>query len=181
MNRRSATVAAPSASDKPRRGRPPKARSVAPPEHWNVVNEVAELTTPRVVTEIAVAPTVFVPADPTEIRDLIMARIPHGPQLVLNVASHDGLIDVMIQCGALRWNDQRGIGTLSAEAVADAIEGAFRAWIAKTLGNIFEDAQEGQRDFQELTTDHYRRAGRGFQAWMRADPRARAWLRDVAA
>lgn len=122
-------------------------------------------------------------ADANEVRNLLMDRIPHGEKLVLNVAGHDGLIDVTIQCGALRWAHQMGVGMLSAQAIADSVEATFREWIALTLGNIFEpvNPETGTRAFSKLTTDHFRRSARGFQAWFREDPRSLQWLGDEAA
>lgn len=108
-------------------------------------------------------------ANPTEIRDLLIRRIPTGPHLVTDVKVHDGLVEFTVQCGSLRWTANMAVGDRTAKQVADLAYDAVLEWAQKTYGAVTtEDA---------LRVQKFRRAARGFEAWFKSDPRAKLWLR----
>ena len=107
---------------------------------------------------------------PADIRDAIVARIPHGPRFILNVKVHDGLADVSAQCGATTWQGKIGIGIRDAEEVADDIETRVRDWAKSTTANLRSTLKEYPG------ASKARRANVGFRDWLQDDPRARPWL-----
>ena len=115
-------------------------------------------------------------AQPADIRDAIISRIPTGQYMVGDVKVHDGLVEVSVQCGALRWQTCLGVSGRDPDAIGQEVETGLRTWIDHTLGNIFVDDE-----LREVSAGKYRRAGRGFQLWLKSDPKARAWLNEAHA
>lgn len=116
--------------------------------------------------------------EPSEIRDAIVKRMPRGNSLVLDVKVSDGLADISVQCGSLRFAGIYGIGDRTPKQMAAIAENGFRAWAINTLETIFKPGfLDEDRPKLEETFGHYHRAGRGFRQWFLEDPDARDWLR----
>lgn len=154
------------------RAKPVPAPAIAPVTQPAPTFEAVEPEADAVA--VAVAPAMVHPAD---YRDAIMPRLPTGTYMTADIKVHDGLVDVTVQCGALRWNTVQGLSGRSPDVVGANVETELRAWIKRTFANIFEgDWQTIPMAQWEVSSGRFGRAGRGFQLWLKGDPKAREWL-----
>ncbi len=97
----------------------------------------------------------------------------------------------MVQCGALRHSIIQGIGQRGPDEVGTDVASELRTWIGETVANVFETPaglddplahllDQPMNQWRE-SAGRYRRSGRGFQLWIRNEPRAMDWLRGEAA
>ncbi len=72
-------------------------------------------------------------ADPEEIREAILARVPEDPNFTRDIKIDTGMADIALRWRTLRFSTMISIQSLTPDQIADIVEKEFMAWLLRII------------------------------------------------
>ena len=107
-------------------------------------------------------------ASQTDIRDAIEHSVPTDGPLKSDIKIHDGIADISISVGTMRWSQAMAIANMQPDQVGELVGTQVKAWLINALKNL--------QDPEGKALPHHRRAIVGIREWLDAHPRRNEWL-----
>lgn len=85
----------------------------------------------------------------TSIRDAILSRIPEENNIIRDVRIHDGIADISLRWRTLRFSTSMAFQQMTPDAIADRVEGDFKAWVGSTVKTM-NDTHRHALSIQEM-------------------------------